>query len=89
MSITEEERFYRNHTGHRSKAIPRRVSLYLYLHHFYSREKRAKQPHLIAWFSPVLCFPCHTLCLFVDGVIVVYCSLFSAFCLFYAQVENQ
>jgi hypothetical protein len=84
VSITEEERLCRNHKGHMSKETPKRVSLSLYLHHFHTREKRAEQPHLLARFSPVLGFPSHMLCLFVNGVIVFYCSLFSAFYLFHA-----
>jgi len=67
-----------------SKTTPQRVPLSLYLHHFYTKEKRAKQPHLLVGFSPVLGFPGHILCLFVDGVIVFYCSLFFAFYLFHA-----
>jgi hypothetical protein len=82
VSITEEERFCSSHTGHRSKETPQRVPLSLYLHHFYTREKRAEQPHLLAGFSPVLGFPGHILCLFVDGVIVFYCSLFLHFIYF-------
>jgi hypothetical protein len=75
----KEERFYSSHTGHRSKANPQRVSLSLYLHHFYNREKRVEQPHLLVGFSPVLGFPGHILCSFVDGVFIYLCSLFFAF----------
>jgi hypothetical protein len=84
VSITEEERLCSSHTSHKSKATPQRVPLSLYLHHFYTREKRAEQPHLLAGFSPVLDFPGHILCLFLDGVIVFYYSLLSAFYLFHA-----
>jgi hypothetical protein len=84
MSVTEEERFCIIHRGHRSKENPQRVHLYLYLHHFYTREKRVEQPHLLAGYSPVLGFPGHILCLFMDGVIVLYYSLFFTFYLFCA-----
>jgi hypothetical protein len=84
MSTKEDERFYNIHLGHRSKVTPKRVPISLYFHHFYTREKRAEQPHLLDGFSPVLGFPGHILCLFVNGVIVFYCSLFSAFYLFHA-----
>jgi hypothetical protein len=79
VSITEEERFCSSHISHRSKATPHRVPHSLYLHHFFTKEKRAEQPYLLAWFSRVLCFSSHILCLFVDGVNVFYCSLF--FCI--------
>jgi hypothetical protein len=59
------------------------VPLSLYLHHFYIREKRAEKPHLLAGFSPVLGFPGHILCLFVDGVCIYLCSLFFTFELFH------
>ena len=81
MSIIEDEKFC---SSYKSKATPQRVPFSLYLHHFYTREKRAEQPHLLARFSPVLGFLGHILCLFVDGVIVFYYFLFSAFYLFYA-----
>jgi hypothetical protein len=84
VSIIEEERLCSGHTGHKSKATPWRVPLPLYLHNFYTREKRAEKPYLLDGFSPVLGFPGHSLCLFVDGVIVFYYSLFSAFYLFHA-----
>ena len=84
MSIIEGERLYSFHISHGSKATPQRVPLSLYLHHLFTREKRVEQPHLLAGFSPVLGFLGHILCLFVDGVIVFYCSLFSTFYLFHA-----
>jgi hypothetical protein len=84
MNIIEEERFCSSHTGHKSKETPHRASLSLYLHHFYTKEKRAEQFHLLVGFSSVLGFPSHILCLFVDGVIVFYYSLFFAFYLFRA-----
>jgi hypothetical protein len=52
------------------------VPLSLYLHHFFTREKRVEHAHLLVGFSLVLGFPGHILCLFVDGVNVFYCSLF-------------
>jgi hypothetical protein len=82
VNITEDERFCSSQTCHRSKATLRRVPLSLYLHHFYTREKGVEQPHLLARFSLVLGFLGHVLCLFVDGVIVCYYSLFSNFIYF-------
>jgi hypothetical protein len=79
VSITEEERLCRIHIGHRAKVAPRRVSISLYLHHFYTRENREEQPHLLVGLSPVLDFPSHILCLFMDGVIVFHCSVMSPF----------
>jgi hypothetical protein len=84
VSIIEEERLCSSHTDHSSKETPHRVSLSLYLHHFYTKEKRAEQPHLQDGFSPRLGFPGHILCLFVDGEIVFYCSVFFTFYLFHA-----
>jgi hypothetical protein len=57
VSIIEEEILCSRHTYHGSKETLERVPLSLYLHHFYTREKRAEQPHLLAGFSPVLGFP--------------------------------
>jgi hypothetical protein len=88
VSITEEERFYSIHTSHMSKETPQRVPLSLYLHHVYTKETRAKQPHLLVGFSLVLGFSGHILCLFVDGVIVLYLSLFSTLYLFHTYVEK-
>jgi hypothetical protein len=82
VSITEEEIFCGSHTGNGSKATPKRVPLSLYLHHFYTREKRAEQPHLLDGFYPIFGFPGHILCLFVDGVCIYLCSLFFTFELF-------
>jgi hypothetical protein len=84
VSKAKEGRFCRSHTGHRQ-----RVPLSSYLCHFYTKEKREKKPHLVDGFSPVLGFPGHILCLFVDGVIGFYCSLFSTFYIFHAYEENQ
>jgi hypothetical protein len=75
MSIIEDERFCSNHTCHKSKTTPQRVPLSLYLHCFFTRERRAEQRHLLAEFSPILGFLGHILCLFVDGVNVFYRSL--------------
>jgi hypothetical protein len=93
VSITEEERLCNNHTGHMSKTTPQKVHLSLYLHHFYTKEKRAEQPHLLVGFSPVFGFSGHILCLFVDGVCIYLRSLFFTFnclmCFFKKKTSNQ
>jgi hypothetical protein len=70
VCIKEDERLCSNHVGHRLKETPQRMPLSLYLYHFYTREKREEQPHLLVRFSPIFGFPSHILCLFLDGVIV-------------------
>jgi hypothetical protein len=77
VSITKEERLCSSHTSHRSKETPERVPLSLYLHHFYTTENRVEKPQLLARFSPVLGFPGHILCLFLDGVYLFLLSIFT------------
>jgi hypothetical protein len=84
VSIIEEERFCSSHTGHRSKETPKSASFFVLASFLYQRKESREQPHLLAGFSPILGFPGHILCLFVDGVIVFYCSLFFTFYLFHA-----
>jgi hypothetical protein len=79
MRKIEEGRFCSIHTGHKSKETPWRVHVSLYLHDLFTREKREEQPHLLVGFSPVLSFLGYILCLFVNGVIAFYYSLFSTF----------
>jgi hypothetical protein len=65
VSITEEERFCSSHTGHSVKGNSTESASFFVLAF---EEKRAEQPHLLVGFSPILGFPGHILCLFVDGV---------------------
>jgi hypothetical protein len=69
--------------SHKSNETPHRVFISLYLYHFYTKEKREEQPHLLSRFSPALGFLSHILCLFVDGVCIYFCFLFFAFELFH------
>jgi hypothetical protein len=86
--ITEEERLCSSHTCHRSKATLRRVPLSLYLHHFYTREKREEKPHLLDGFYPILGFLGHILCLFVDGVIVLNIVLCFPDCIYFMHKQK-
>jgi hypothetical protein len=89
VRIIYTERFYSIYTCHRSNATPHRLPLSLYLHYFYTKEKRAKTPHLIDEFSLVLGFLGHIFCLFLDGEIVFYYSLFFTFYLFLVKEEKS
>jgi hypothetical protein len=62
MRIIEEDIFCSSQTCHGSKETTQRVPFSLYWHHFYTKEKRAEQPHLLAGFSPVLGFLGRILC---------------------------
>jgi hypothetical protein len=76
MIKKEEERLFSSYTGHRSKTNLQTTHLSLYLHYFYTREKREEKPHLLAGFSPVLGFLGYILCLFVDGDFILLFSIF-------------
>jgi hypothetical protein len=78
MRIKEEERFCSIYIGQRSRETPKRVLVSLYLYHFYTREKREEQHHLLVMFSLVLDFLGQILCLFVDGECIYFFPLFFA-----------
>ena len=65
MSITEEERLCSIHTCHSVKGNSTESASFFVLAF---EEKRVEGPHLFAGFSPILVFPGHILCLFLDGM---------------------
>jgi len=65
FSIKEEERFCSIHTSHKFKGNSTESVSFCVLAF---EENREKWPHLLVGFYPVLGFPSHILCLFVDGV---------------------
>ena len=79
MRITKEERLCSIHIGHNVKDNSTDNASFFVLAF---EEKRVERPHLLDGFSPLLGFPGHILCLFVDGV-YYFCFLFLTFQLFH------
>jgi hypothetical protein len=88
VSITEEERFCSSDTDHISRENPQRVHLSLYLHHFFTREKRAEEPHLLAGFFSHIGFP-RSYLVFIYGwcECVLLFSIFLRFIYFFNKLN--
>jgi hypothetical protein len=67
VSIIEEEILCSSYTCHNVKGHSTKSGFFFV---FASEEKRAKWPHLLAGFYPMLGFSCHILCLFLDGMCI-------------------